>query len=197
MQAPVVAADTFAHAADSAVRGVVASLPGGGRVSALLLVAIIVGVNVILILAALRGFKTAGGIKAYLSDFPSHNAGTALALILIFETGLVILIRLALGLVFPDNYDTWIWALVGLAGVNVAGLGIKRVTDDRYVAAKTAGKMAGAAGVTVEGDATITTTAERRAVVPQAGVKPTDPAITASLEALAKKLQPTFGGSSQ
>lgn len=178
MQAPLVQADTFAHVADSTVKGLVAALPGGGNVSAVVLIALILAINAVLIFAAFRAFKAAGGVKVYLADFPSHNASTALALILIFETGLVVLIRLALGLVFPDNYETWTWALVGLAGVNVAGLGVKRFSDDRYVAAKALGKTAGKPNVNVEGDANINTTSERAVVIP---VKP----------------GPSFGGSSQ
>lgn len=194
MQQAVASADTFPHAltqaADTLVRGVTASLPGGPKTSALVVIIFIVGINIALVLAMLKGFKAVGGIKAYLADFPSHNASTGLSLILIFETGLVVIIRLSLGLIFPSNYDTWIYALVGLAGVNVAGLIGKRATDDKYVAAKAAGKAAGGPSVNVEGDATVTATAER--AVPAkptvgAGVKPTNPDVTAGLEALAAK----------
>lgn len=156
MQAPAVAADTFPHLPDSLVRGFAATLPGGPKVTAIVVIAVIILVNVILIIAAAKGLKAASGIKSYLADFPSHNAATALAMVLIFETGLVVLIRLALGLIFPDGYDTWIWALVGLAGVNVAGLGLKRFSDDKYVAAKAAAKAGTAPAVNVQGDATIT-----------------------------------------
>lgn len=184
IQAPAVAADTFPHLADTVVRGVVATLPGGKSLSAVVVIGAIVLVNVILVLAAMRGFKAAGGIKSYLADFPSHNASTALALILIFETGLVVLIRLALGLVFPDNYETWTWALVALAGVNVAGLGVKRFTDDKYVAAKAAGKAMGDTGqfpaVNVEGNATVNT----------------QPATTTE-HRVQKTTSVTFGGESQ
>lgn len=189
MQAPAVHADTFPHVADSLIRGVAASLPGGAKVSATVVIVAIVLINLILVVTVWKGLKGAGGIKLYLADFPSHNAATALSLLLIFETGLVVVIRLALGLIFPSNYDTWIWALVGLAGVNVAGLIGKRATDDKYVAAKAAGK-AGAPGVNVEGDANISTTAERRAPAPSratdkapaAGVQPSNVAIAATLD---------------
>lgn len=173
---PVVSADTFPHLPDSLVRGLTATLPGGAKVSAIFVIIIIVAINIILILSMFRGFKAVGGIKAYLADFPSHNASTGLSLILIFETGLVVLIRLALGLIFPDGYDTWIYALVGLAGVNVAGLIGKRATEDRYVQAKAAGKAGAMPTVVVEGDATVNATAEHP-VVP---AKP-----------------PTFGGKSR
>lgn len=158
IQSPVAAGDTFPHMADSLVRGVAATLPGGPKVSAILVILAVVLVNAVLIYGAARGFRLAGGIKGYLADFPSHNAATALALVVFFETALIVLIRLALGLIFPEGYDTWIWALVGMAGVNVAGLIGKRATDWGYVKAK-----AGSPAVTVEGDATINTTAERKA----------------------------------
>lgn len=145
---------------DTLIRGVTASLPGGPKTSAVVVISIIVAVNVLLVLAMLKGFKAVGGVKTYLSDFPSQNAATGLSLILIFETGLVVLIRLALGLIFPDGYDTWVYALVGLAGVNVAGLSVKRLTDTGYVAAKAAGKAQSGPSVTVEGDATVNATAE-------------------------------------
>ncbi len=201
MQVAAVPADTFPHlqaTVDTLVRGVTASLPGGPRVSAILVIALIVGVNVVLVLAMLKGFKAVGGIKTYLSDFPSHNASTGLSLILIFETGLVVLIRLALGLIFPDGYETWIYALVGLAGVNVAGLIGKRATDDKYVQAKAMGKASAGPSVNVEGDATVTATATgEHSAIPQAGTRPTNPAVVAGVEAIAKTQRVTFGGSSQ
>lgn len=169
MQAPVAEADTFQHLPDTLVRGVTASLPGGPKVTGVIVIALILAINVILILAAFRGFKAAGGIKAYLADFPSHNASTGLALILIGETAIVVLIRLALGLVFPDNYDTWIWALVGLAGVNVAGLGLKRFSDVDYMKEKVRAKQAGGSGVNVEGNANITTEQPVPVIVPTKG----------------------------
>lgn len=160
MQAPVVHADTFPHIADTLVRGLTASLPGGPKTSAAVVVIAIVGINIILVLAMLKGVKAVGGLKAYLGDFPSHNASVAVALFLILETGLVVLIRLALGLIFPDGYDTWIYALVGLAGVNVAGLIGKRLSDKAYVEAKAAGKANAGPSVNVQGDATVNATAE-------------------------------------
>lgn len=188
MQVPVVTGDTFPHItqpSDTLVRGLTASLPGGGRASATVVIVVIVGINIILILSMLRGFKAVGGIKSYLADFPSHNASTGLSLILIFETGLVVLIRLALGLIFPEGYDTWVYALVGLAGVNVAGLIGKRATDDKYIAAKAAGKAQGGPSVTVQGDATVNASAEN-------GVSPEAPApvAPATLRATGPRMKP-------
>jgi hypothetical protein len=93
-------------------------------------------------------------MKAWLIDFPGTNAGHAAAILLILVTGLTVVVRLALGLPFPDGYGEWIWALVALAGVNVAGMGIKRLTDTSY-------KAAGTSPVTIDAPAvtTITTTA--------------------------------------
>lgn len=162
MQAPVATADTFPHLADSLVRGVSATIPGGGKVAGVIVIVVIVLVNLMLVIAAVSGFRAVGGIKSYLSDFPSHNASTALALLLIFETGLVVLIRLALGLVFPGNYETWIWALIALAGVNVAGLGLKRFSDVDYVKEKAKGKAPPLVGP-VAGEVTVNTTAEHKA----------------------------------
>ena len=67
------------------------------------------------------------------------NGTVVTALCLILPFGLIVCGRLALGLPFPDNYDTWIWALVALAGVTTAGMGIKRATDIGYVTAKNTG----------------------------------------------------------
>lgn len=197
----IAAAGTFQHVptVDTLVRGVTASLPGGGKVSAFVVIGAILLVNVIIVLAAIKGFKAAGGIKSYLSDFPSHNASTSLSLILIFETGLVVLIRLALGLIFPDGYDTWVYSLVGLAGVNVAGLIGKRATDDKYVAAKATGKASSGPSLNIEGDATVTATATgEHSAMPQAGVRPSSLGVVRGIEAIAAGQRSTpFGGSSQ
>ncbi len=149
---------------DTLERGTTSSLPGGPQTSAVVVILAVLALNIVLVIAALKGFKLGGGVKLWLQDFPSHNATVALAIVLIFETGLVVLIRLALGLVFPDNYEIWVYSLVGLAGVNAFGLVGKRFTDDRYVEAKARGKSiaaatvaaAGASGVNVEGNANIT-----------------------------------------
>jgi hypothetical protein len=82
-------------------------------------------------------------IKDFMADFPTQGGGVVVALTLIFFTGLVVIVRLALGAKFPDNYDTWIWALVALAGVTTAGMVGKRATDIRY-------KQAGSPKVNVE-----------------------------------------------
>jgi hypothetical protein len=82
-------------------------------------------------------------MKTWLQDFPTQNAASATALLLILVTGTVVVIKLALGQIFPDGYDTWIWAMVALAGVNVAGMVGKRFTDIEY-------KRAGTSPVNVE-----------------------------------------------
>lgn len=91
-------------------------------------------------------------LKEFLSDFPNQNGAVVAAIFLIILTGLTVVIRLALGLAFPDGYDTWIWALVGLAGVNVLGMVGKRATDINYITAKT---QSPAPQVTVEAPSTV------------------------------------------
>lgn len=88
-------------------------------------------------------------MKAWLQDFPSTNAAAFVALVLIFATGLTVILRLAFGKIFPDGYDTWTWALVALSGVNVAGMVGKRATDIEY-------KKAGTSPVSVGGPSDVT-----------------------------------------
>lgn len=83
------------------------------------------------------------GLKKFLSDFPGHNGTVVTALLWINLTALIVCVRLALGAKFPEGYDTWLWILVTLAGVNAAGLGVKRLTDFRY-------KQAGTSPVNIE-----------------------------------------------
>jgi len=116
-----------------------------------------------------------------------HQISVGVALFLILITGIVVDVRLIRGSDFPSGYDTWIWALIALAGVNVAGLTAIRATAVPYVAAKAAG-ASGPPQVSVAGDATVQTsaTAEHPAV-PQAGVLPTNPDVRAAMQALAAK----------
>lgn len=94
-------------------------------------------------------------MKRWLQDFPTHNGSVVLALCLIALTGLIVCVRLIRGANFPDGYDTWIWALIALAGVNAAGLGIKRATDASYKAAGTPTvETKGSTTVNVEAEAT-------------------------------------------
>ena len=101
------------------------------------------------------------GLKSFLSDFPNQNGTVVTALILILLTGLVVVVRLAFGRTFPENYDTWIWALVALAGVNVVGMVGKRATDISYVAAKNTGPA-----VNVAAPSTVTVTPVQADVAP-------------------------------
>lgn len=82
------------------------------------------------------GLRNASKIKAFAQDFPTQGGSVVVALILIFFTGLTIIVRLALGMKFPDGYETWIWALIALAGVTTVGMVGKRATDYGYVKAK-------------------------------------------------------------
>jgi hypothetical protein len=100
------------------------------------------------------------GLKAWLQDFPGQNGATATALVLIFVTGLTVVGKLILGQPFPDGYDTWIWALIALAGVNVAGMVGKRATDIEY-------RKAGTSPVSVD-NATVTATVSTAQPAPAA-----------------------------
>jgi len=69
------------------------------------------------------------GLRGWLDSFPTHAATVASALLLILAMGTVVLVRLARGLPFPDGYDVWIGALLGMIGVtSAAGIG-RRMTD--------------------------------------------------------------------
>jgi hypothetical protein len=75
-------------------------------------------------------------LKKYLADFPTHQATVFVALTAIALLTIVVVVRLALGLIFPDGYDTYIWMLAALCGVTGAwGVG-KRLTDYDYAAIK-------------------------------------------------------------
>jgi hypothetical protein len=120
-----------------------------GAVLVLIITAIIiVGIVVLLWL----GLRNATKIKAFASDFPTQGGSVIVSLTLIFFTGLVIVVRLALGLKFPDGYEMWIGALVALAGVTTTGMIMKRKTDYGYVERKNAGPSP----VTVQAPSTVT-----------------------------------------
>lgn len=134
------------------------------------------------------------GLKGWLQDFPGQNGGVVTALLLILITGLVVIVRLALGLVFPDGYDTWIWALIALAGVNVVGMVGKRFTDINY-------KQAGTSPVNVEGPSTVSVTAQPAAPAaapvsdgvgaPSAPAQPTARDATPALRAAVATVDPS------
>lgn len=92
-------------------------------------------------------------MKRWLSDYPTLAAGAALGQLLIFITGLIVCVRLLLGRVFPDGYDSWLWLLFGLATANVAGMIGKRLSDFRY-------KAAGTSPVNVEAPSNVTVETE-------------------------------------
>lgn len=103
-------------------------------------------------------------VKAFLQDFPTANGRVVATILLIMLTGVVVCARLALGENFPNGYDTWIWALVVLAGVDSAHVVGKRLSDFRYKAAagaspatETTVETAGPAEVKVKSDATAAT----------------------------------------
>lgn len=72
----------------------------------------------------------------FLENFPTHQATVFVALVAISLVTIVVISRLALGLVFPDGYDTYLWMLAALCGVAGAwGVG-KRLSDYDYAAIK-------------------------------------------------------------
>lgn len=77
-------------------------------------------------------------LKEFLSDFPNQNGGVVVALFLILTTGIVIEVRLARGLAFPDGYESWLIFLGSLAGISTVGMIGKRATDFTYAQAKNA-----------------------------------------------------------
>lgn len=139
--------DTTAVVVDTA-KAIVLPTVASPRISALLVIITILAANLLFAVGAVRAVKAIGGIKKWLEDFPTHNGMVVVALLMIIETGLIVDIRLALGMPFPTGYEWWGYTLLGLAGVNVAGLGIKRATDFRF---KAAGTMEGAEKIMREG----------------------------------------------
>jgi hypothetical protein len=91
-------------------------------------------------------------MKAWLQDFPATNASHAVVLLLILLTGLVVVGRLAWGLMLPAGYDGWFTLLAALSGVGTVGTIGKRLSDIDY-------KKAGTSPVTVEAPSTVTVTA--------------------------------------
>lgn len=105
-----------------------------------LLVLLLTAITLVAIVALVwLGLRHANEIKEFAKDFPTQGGSVVVALILIFFTGLTIIVRLALGTKFPDGYETWIWALIALAGVTTAGMVGKRATDREYAKAKFSG----------------------------------------------------------
>lgn len=91
------------------------------------------------------------GIKGFLVDFPTANGRIVSTILLIWFTGIVVAVRLALGEAFPDGYDTWLWVLVILAGVDSAHVVGKRLSDFRYKAAGTPAVETGGPTTVVQG----------------------------------------------
>jgi hypothetical protein len=101
-------------------------------------------------------------MKNWLKDFPTHQATVVVALMAISLVTIVTVVRLAIGLIFPDGYDTYLWMLAALCGVAGAwGVG-KRATDYDYAAIK-----AGAAPPAVQAGAGSVVTVEKETEAPK------------------------------
>lgn len=106
------------------------------------------------------------GLKGWLSDFPTANGRVVATIVIMLATAAVVIVRLVLGAPFPSGYDTWLWVLVAMAGVDSAHVVGKRLSDFRY-------KQAGTSPVTVEAAAG-NVTVEAPAVKPATGEADTD-----------------------
>lgn len=91
-------------------------------------------------------------LKEYAKDFPTLGAGALLGLSALGSMAIIVDVRLAFGKNFPDGYDTWILALLGLSGVTTIGMIGKRATDRELARIKTQGPPA----VTVQDAAVVT-----------------------------------------
>jgi H+/Cl- antiporter ClcA len=93
-------------------------------------------------------------LKAFMQDYPTQGGGVVIAHILIFLTGLVVIVRLALGATFPAGYDAWLMFLGALAGIATGGMIGKRATDHELARIKSHGpsqvSVASPSQVTVE-----------------------------------------------
>jgi len=74
-------------------------------------------------------------LKIWLTDFPTQGASAAVAVSLIFLTGLVVIGRLAYGARFPEGYEPWFVLLGALSGVSTVGMIGKRLSNIEYKAA--------------------------------------------------------------
>lgn len=139
----------------------------------------------------------ASQFKSYATDFPSQTAPVVIGLAGFVAAMPVTLSRMALGLTEYDGTGNWLAACCAMAGVGGAMLGVKRFTSPEAYEGKAKVEAAKAAAapsnVNVQGDATVNAqqpnvTAERAVpvLVPQAGIKPKDPAIIAAIEGAAK-----------
>lgn len=164
------------------------SLPAGSLPLSVLIV-LLIGTFAIIGLLIVK----ASGFKVYAADFPTQTAPMIVGLGAFLLTLPVILSRMALGMAQMDGTGEALAAELALAGVGVAGLGVKRFSSPEYHDGKAKVEAAKAQAtppqVNVQGGANINATSEQPipVAVPQAGIRPSNPAVAQPLEALAAK----------
>jgi hypothetical protein len=67
--------------------------------------------------------------KEFCKDFPTQGGQVVVALFLILLTGMIVVVRLAIGKPFPVGYEDWLLFLGAAAGIANIGMIGKRATD--------------------------------------------------------------------
>lgn len=155
--------------------------------STILLVAAL-ALEFIILFALLRLYTPK--LKDFLADFPTHPASVATALLLILSFGIVVTNKLVLNDPLPESYEFYMWGMIALAGVNVAGLGVKRFSDYRYREIKNQTQEFKVPAETVNMNISAPATpapASSPAQTHAAGIAPTNPDVKIPLEDLASR----------
>ncbi len=169
-----------------------------GEHGALPLPVLIVLLVMLFTLGVLTAWKL-GNLKTYLAEppFPTHAATVVAAIVVFLGLGIIAICRAALGMEWPENYNIVVeMVMAGMLGVAVWGVG-KRLTSSEAYEGKAKVEAAKAGNAVPDG---MTETAERRSPTgragdPQAGVKPSSPAVITGIEAIAAAQKTTpFGG---
>lgn len=124
-----------------------------------------------------------------LTGFPTHQASVATALVAILLTAVVVCVKIFVGEAFPDGYEGWFILIGSLAGINVAGLGVKRFSDRGREAIKQGASIqdvAAAEQIQSTGTYPVPVPTVTKPL-PQAGVAPKDPDVREAIQAYAAK----------